>query len=136
MSEEIAIISVGILVATSEIFVPGMVVIWIGIGFILSGVIALALPMDVWAMIALGSIIGILLMFLFREKLLIQIQNKNEVPDNMIMHSGEGIIHGEHIIFSGTEFRFEPVTSGETFQEGEKAIVQRIEKNVAYVSKI
>lgn len=135
MNEPLAIISAGIVIAALEIFVPGMVVIWIGAGFILAGLIALFAPMGIWAMIALGGVIGIVLMVAFRDMLLKAIQNAKEIPDNVIIHEGDGILRGERVHFSGTEFSYESEEPQETFNDGEKVHIVRIENNTAYIRK-
>lgn len=135
MNEALAIISAGILIAALEIFVPGMVIIWIGIGFILAGVVAFFIPMGVWAMVALGGVIGVILMLTFRRTLLDALQNARSVPDNLIIHEGDGVIINGRLHFSGTEFLYEPMDPEEGFAEGEKVHVEKIENNIAYIRK-
>ena len=135
MNEPLAIISAGIVIAALEIFVPGTVVIWIGAGFILAGLIALFFPMGIWAMVALGGVLGIVLMVAFRDMLLKAIQNAKEIPDNVIIHEGDGILQSDRVHFSGTEFPYEPVDPQETFSDGEKVHIVRIENNIAYIRK-
>lgn len=135
MNEALALISAGILIAALEIFVPGMVIIWIGIGFILAGLVAFFIPMGVWAMVALGGVIGIVLMLAFRRTLLDALQNARSVPDNLIIHEGDGVILNGRLHFSGTEFLYEPIKPDEDFAEGEKVHVVKIENNIAYIRK-
>jgi membrane protein implicated in regulation of membrane protease activity len=119
-----------------ESLLNSFVTIWIGISFIIVGLLSKFIIFEegLWQL-ALVSIISTILLVSLRSKLLnIFLKEKDSLPnENFLNSTGAGIFKNNKIYFNATYW---DVDSDESFEENEKVEVLNISNNTATIQKI
>ncbi|MDR2152187.1 MAG: NfeD family protein [Helicobacteraceae bacterium] len=113
----------GVALVALELVTGGFYLLWYGIGLAVSGAIGWAIGSDEWAwQIAIGMAIGLVLMIVFRKRLVRK--RKNEPKDEFLLEEGEGTIkEGDLVEFRGTLWRYDAEV-GAQFAVGERVNVR------------
>lgn len=95
-------IIVGVVIMSMELFLPGFILCFFGLGAILTGLLKMFLPMGINAQLVLFAALSIVLLVSFRRYaqgyFTGRVSNKNPAGAAMETHSGETAIVAEDII--------------------------------------
>jgi membrane protein implicated in regulation of membrane protease activity len=138
ISEPYILLAIGITLIALETFIGSFIVIWFGLGFIITAGIRYFYEFSdgIWE-ITTVSIISLLLILFFRKKF-IEIFMKSEinVSDDFFNEKGIGEIKDSKVFYKGTYWDIDPLINEKQFVEGEKVIVLEILKNNVTIKKI
>ena len=131
------LLGIGVVLIAFEAIITSFILIWFGIGFILTGLISYVYPFEdgVWQL-AVASIISFLLLALLRKKTFAKFLKPDEaINDNFLNEKGFGEIKNQKVFYKGTYWEIDGSIDESSFKEGEKVIVTKTYKNSAIISK-
>jgi membrane protein implicated in regulation of membrane protease activity len=131
------LLSIGVALIAFEAVITSFILIWFGIGFVITAVISYIYPFSdgIWQ-IATASIISLLLLFLLRKKLLESfLKSKRNISDNFLDEKGIGEIRNSKVFYKATYWDIDSKLDEKEFVEGEKVIVLKTHKNHATIEK-
>lgn len=132
------LIALGLFLCMAEVFVPGFIVIWFGIGALIIGVSNLLTfkSADMIDLLAASSAVGLALLFALRNRILkAQEQNEVKINNNFLEESGDGVYRDGVVEFKGTFLKAKAQESGAIFENNEVVCVVSVENNVALIDK-
>ena len=132
------IIAIGILFITFEIFITSFILIWFGIGFILTGILSYIIDFynSLWQF-ALASFIGIISMLILRNKLMSKfLKPKDNMPkDNFFDEKGIGIIYNNQVKYKATYWKIKKIKPFD-IKDNMEVTVLNIKKGIATIQPI
>jgi membrane protein implicated in regulation of membrane protease activity len=138
ISQPYILLAIGITLIALETFIGSFVVIWFGLGFIITAGISYFYEFSdgIWE-IATVSIISLLLILFLRKKFTkIFMKSDINVSDDFFNEKGIGEIKNSKVFYKGTYWEIDSLVEEKQFFEGEKVIVLKILKNNATIKKI
>jgi membrane protein implicated in regulation of membrane protease activity len=131
------LLGIGVILLGLEAVISSFILIWFGIGFIITAAISYFYPYSdgVWQ-IATVSIISLILLVLLRKKFLESfLDSQKEITDNFLDEKGIGQIKNSKVFYKGTYWEIDSKLDDNEFAEGEKVIVSKTFKNHATIQK-
>jgi membrane protein implicated in regulation of membrane protease activity len=131
------LLGIGVILIAFEAIIASFILIWFGIGFILTGLISYGYSFDdgIWQL-ALASVISLLLLALLRKKAFEKFLKSDEkISDNFLNEKGIGEIKNKKVFYKGTYWEIDGEVDESLFIEGEKVIVSKTFKNSATINK-
>jgi membrane protein implicated in regulation of membrane protease activity len=130
------VLIVGVIFIILELLTGSFYIIWYGIGLTLSGAVGWSISDEHYLMQAvIGLVIGAILMFGFRERVLNKISINNK-KDEFLLEKGKGVVAENSLVeFRGTTWRYENKT-GDIFEIGEEVSVIPTNTNKVFIEKI
>ena len=138
ISQPYILLAIGITLIALETFIGSFIVIWFGLGFIITAGISYFYEFSdgIWE-IATVSIISLLLILFLRKKFTkIFMKSDINVSDDFFNEKGIGEIKNSKVFYKGTYWEIDSLVEEKQFFEGEKVIVLKILKNNATIKKI
>ena len=128
------LLGIGIAFIGIEAIFFSFFIMWIGIGFVLVGVVSLFIVFDsAWVQIALAFSIGLVLVILFRKKMMQEFSTIKVTPEEQIHKEGVGTIQDGSIKMDGTFWQSDDDLS--IYKDGDKVEVSDIVNNKAKIVK-
>lgn len=131
------LLAIGVALIALETFITSFIIIWFGIGFVITAGISLIYDFNdgLWQLASV-SLISLLLIILLRKKFLEAFLNSSkDINDNFLDEKGIGEIKNSKIFYKGTYWEFDESIDEKEFEEGEKVIVLKTHKNFALIEK-
>lgn len=131
------LLGIGVVLIAFEAIITSFILIWFGIGFILTGLISYVYNFEdgIWQL-ALASIISFLLLALLRKKTFKKFLKPEEsITDDFFNEKGFGEIKNQKVFYKGTYWEIDGSIDESEFIDGEKVIVTKTHKNSATISK-
>ena len=131
------LLGIGVILIAFEAIITSFILIWFGIGFIITALISYFYPFSdgVWQL-AIASFISVLLLVLLRKKAFEKfLQSDEKISDNFLDEKGFGEIKNQKVYYKGTYWQIDGSIDESKFNEGEKVIVTKTHKNSATISK-
>lgn len=138
ISQPYILLAIGITLIALETFIGSFIVIWFGLGFIITAGISYFYEFSdgIWE-IATVSVISLLLILFLRKKFTkIFMKSDINVSDDFFNEKGIGEIKNSKVFYKGTYWNIDPLINQKEFVEGEKIVVLRILKNNATIKKL
>ena len=127
------LISIGLLLLVTDIFLFTVVLLWFGIGFIIVGVVDFFYPMTILIQILLISIITLLLVLILTRPLKRWMDSSDEeINEDFLNVEGTGEIFQGMVKYKGTQWRYESKSS-KKYHEGDKVKVSKTAHGIAYI---
>ena len=133
----LALLAIGIILITLEVFVTSIVVIWFGLGFLLASFIELFYSLEnIFLQLILVSIFSLILLYLFRKRVKNRFfKAQKEIKDDFLNESGYGEVKSGKIFYKGTFWDFEANIDVDLYKEKDKVFVEKTKNNIAYIRK-
>lgn len=131
------LLGIGVILLGLEAVISSFILIWFGIGFIITAAISYFYPYSdgIWQL-ATASIISLVLLILLRKRVLESfLDSQKEITDNFLNEKGKGVIKNSKVFYKGTYWEIESDLDDSDFIEGEKVLVSKTYKNFAKISK-
>jgi len=131
------LLGIGVVLIGLEALIASFVIIWFGLGFILTAFISMGYDFSdgVWQL-ACVSIISIVLIFALRKKALEKfLKPEEEITDNFLSEGGIGEIKNGKVFFKGTYWEIDSDIDEKQFEDGEKIEVIETSRNSAKIRK-
>jgi membrane protein implicated in regulation of membrane protease activity len=131
------LLGIGVVLIALEAVVTSFILIWFGIGFVLTAFISYAYPFNdgLWQL-AIASFISILLLLLLRKRTFKKFLSSDEkITDNFLNEKGIGEIKNEKVFYKGTYWEIDADVDESIFKECEKVLVTKTFKNFATIEK-
>lgn len=131
------LLAIGVALIAFEAVIASFILIWFGIGFIVTAGISYIYPFSdgIWQ-IATASIISLFLIFLLRKKVLEAfLESRRDISDNFFDEKGIGEIKNSKVLYKATYWDIDSKLDEKEFVEGEKVIVLKTHKNQATIEK-
>lgn len=131
------LLGIGVVLIGLEAIVASFILIWFGLGFILTAFISMFYDFSdgLWQL-GIVAIISLLFILLLRKKVLEKfLSSKEDITDNFLEEGGYGEIKNEKVFFKGTYWEIDASQDSSSFKEGEKVIVKKTFKNSATIEK-
>lgn len=131
------LLAIGIALIAFEAVIVSFVLIWFGVGFVLTALISYIYIFGdgIWQ-IATASIISLILLFLLRKKVLESfLKSKKDISDNFLDEKGIGEIKNSKVLYKATYWDIDSKIDEKEFVEGEKVVVLKTHKNQATIEK-
>ena len=131
------LLGIGVVLIAFESIITSFILIWFGIGFVLTAFISYAYTFEdgIWQ-IALASFISLSLLFLLRKKTFKKfLKSEEEISDNFLNEKGFGEIKNNKVFYKGTYWEIDASIDESIFNEGEKVMVTKTYKNTAFIIK-
>ena len=131
------LLGIGVVLIAFEAIITSFILIWFGIGFVLTAFISYAYTFEdgIWQ-IALASFISLILLFLLRKKTFKKfLKSEEEISDNFLNEKGFGEIKNNKVFYKGTYWEIDASIDESIFNEGEKVMVTKTYKNSAIITK-
>lgn len=131
------LLGIGVVLIGLEAIVTSFILIWFGLGFILTAFISMFYDFSdgIWQL-GIVAIISLLFILLLRKKVLEKfLSSKEDITDNFLEEGGYGEIKNEKVFFKGTYWEIDAAQDESSFKEGEKVIVKKTFKNSATIEK-
>ncbi|MAD41068.1 MAG: nodulation efficiency protein D [Arcobacter sp.] len=131
------LLGIGVVLIAFEAIITSFILIWFGIGFVLTAFISYLYPFEdgIWQL-AIASFISILLLLLLRKRTFKKFLSSNEkITDNFLNVKGIGQIKNEKVFYKGTYWEIDGQVDESIFNEGEKVVVTKTFKNFATIEK-
>ena len=138
ISQPYILLAIGITLIALETFIGSFIVIWFGLGFIITAGISYFYEFSdgIWE-IATVSVISLLLILFLRKKFTkIFMKSDINVSDDFFNEKGIGEIKNSKVFYKGTYWDIDSLVEEKQFFEGEKIVVLKILKNNATIKKI
>ncbi len=123
------LLGIGIALITLEIFMFSFYLMWLGLGFLLIGIVSYFYTFDSgFVQLALSSILGVLLLLIFKEKFQKYIfKNTPKSKDEFLEGAGVGIVKEGRVFYKGTFWEVD----GDSIlpNEGEKVNIKKVLAN-------
>ena len=131
------LLAIGVALIAFEAVIASFVLIWFGLGFILTALISYVYIFSdgLWQ-IAIASIFSLILLLLFRKKALESfLKSKKDISDNFFDEKGMGEIKNSKVLYKATYWDIDSSIDEKEFVEGEKVVVLKTFKNKATIEK-
>jgi membrane protein implicated in regulation of membrane protease activity len=131
------LLAIGVALIAFEAVIASFVLIWFGFGFVLTALISYVYIFSdgVWQ-IAIASILSLILLILFRKKVLETfLKSRKNISDNFLDEKGIGEIKNSKVFYKATYWDIDSELDEKEFVEGEKVIVLKTHKNHATIEK-
>ena len=131
------LLGIGVVLIALEAIITSFILIWFGIGFMLTALISYFYPFNdgIWQL-AIASFISLLLLLILRKKVFESfLKPEKEINDNFLNEKGFGLIKNQKVFYKGTYFEIDGSIDETQFKEGEKVVVSKTYKNFAVISK-
>lgn len=131
------LLGIGVILIGFEAVITSFILIWFGIGFILTALISYLYGFDdgIWQL-AIASLLSILLLVILRKKTFKKfLSSKEKINDDFLNEKGIGQIKNEKVFYKGTYWEIDGEVDDSIFEEGEKVIVSKTFKNYATIEK-
>jgi len=131
------LLGIGVVLIAFESIITSFILIWFGIGFVLTALISYLYGFDdgIWQL-AIASFISILLLVILRKRTFKKFLSSNEkITDNFLNEKGIGQIKNEKVFYKGTYWEIDGQVDESIFKEGDKVIVTKTFKNFATIEK-
>lgn len=131
------LLGIGVVLIGLEALISSFILIWFGIGFVITALISMAFPFSdgVWQL-ATASIISLVFIVLLRKKALEKFLSSEEnITDNFLHEGGIGEIKNSKVFFKGTYWEIDSDINDNEFEEGEKVEVLETYRNSAKIVK-
>ena len=131
------LLAIGVALIAFEAVIASFVLIWFGLGFILTALISYVYIFSdgLWQ-IAIASIFSLILLLLFRKKALESfLKSKKDISDNFLDEKGIGEIKNSKVLYKATYWDIDSELDEKEFVEGEKVVVLKTFKNSATIQK-
>ena len=131
------LLAIGVALIAFEAIIASFVLIWFGLGFILTALISYVYIFSdgLWQ-IAIASIFSLILLLLFRKKALESfLKSKKDISDNFLDEKGIGEIKNSKVLYKATYWDIDSELDEKEFVEGEKVVVLKTFKNQATIEK-
>lgn len=131
------LLGIGVVLIALEAVITSFILIWFGIGFMLTALISYFYPFNdgIWQL-AIASFISLLLLLILRKKVFESfLKPEKEINDNFLNEKGFGLIKNQKVFYKGTYFEIDGSIDETQFKEGEKVVVSKTYKNFAVISK-
>lgn len=131
------LLGIGVVLIGLEAIVTSFILIWFGLGFILTAFISMFYDFSdgLWQL-GVVAIISLMFIVLLRKKFLEKfLSSKEDITDNFLEEGGYGEIKNEKVFFKGTYWEIDAAQDESSFKEGEKVIVKKTFKNSATIEK-
>lgn len=131
------LLGIGIILIGLESVIVSFILIWFGLGFIITAFISYIYPFSdgVWQL-GVVSIISLLFIVILRKKALEKfLDSKEKVSDNFLAEGGIGEIKNSKVFFKGTYWEIDPTSEEFELEEGQKVVVLKTHKNTAIIQK-
>ena len=131
------LLAIGVALIAFEAVIASFVLIWFGLGFILTALISYVYIFSdgLWQ-IAIASIFSLILLLLFRKKALESfLKSKKDISDNFLDEKGIGEIKNSKVLYKATYWDIDSELDEKEFVEGEKVVVLKTFKNQATIEK-
>ncbi|MDD2896544.1 MAG: nodulation efficiency protein D [Aliarcobacter sp.] len=131
------LLAIGVALIAFEAVIASFVLIWFGLGFILTALISYVyIYSDGLWQIATASILSLILLLLFRKKALESfLKSKRDISDNFLDEKGIGEIKNSKVLYKATYWDIDSAIDEKEFVEGEKVVVLKTFKNKATIEK-
>lgn len=131
------LLGIGILLLGLEATISSFMLIWFGIGFIITAIVTIFYEFSdgIWQL-SLVAILSIFQVIILRKKMLEKfLRSEENIDDNFFNEEGIGEIRNTKVFYKGTYWEQEPEVLNENFEDGEKVLVKRIYRNIAIIKK-
>lgn len=131
------LLAIGVALIALEAVIASFVLIWFGIGFVLTALLSyfLAFNDGIWQ-IATASIISLILLLMLRKKALESfLKSKKDISDNFLNEKGIGEIRDSKVFYKATYWDIDSKLDEKEFVDGEKVVVLKTHKNKASIEK-
>ena len=131
------LLAIGVALITFEAVIVSFVLVWFGVGFVLTAFISYIYVFDdgIWQ-IATASLISLILLLLLRKKVLESfLKSKKDISDNFLDEKGIGEIKNSKVLYKATYWDIDSKIDEKEFVEGEKVLVLKTHKNHATIEK-
>lgn len=131
------LLGIGVVLIAFEAVITSFILIWFGIGFILTAFISYLYPFNdgIWQL-SIASFISIILLVLLRKRTFKKFLSSNEkITDNFLNEKGIGQIKNQKVFYKGTYWEIDGEVDESIFSEGEKVVVTKTFKNFATIEK-
>jgi membrane protein implicated in regulation of membrane protease activity len=131
------LLAIGVALIAFEAVIASFVLIWFGFGFVLTALISYIYVFSdgLWQ-IAIASILSLILLILFRKKVLESfLKSRKNISDNFLDEKGIGEIKNSKVFYKATYWDIDSEIDEKEFVEGEKVIVLKTHKNHATIEK-
>jgi len=131
------LLGIGVILIALESVIASFILMWFGIGFILTAFISYLYAFDdgIWQL-SIASFISILLLLLLRKRTFKKFLSSNEkISDNFLNEKGIGEIKNDKVFYKGTYWEIDGEINESIFTEGEKVLVTKTFKNSATIEK-
>jgi membrane protein implicated in regulation of membrane protease activity len=131
------LLAIGVALIAFEAVIASFVLIWFGFGFVLTALISYIYVFSdgLWQ-IAIASILSLILLILFRKKVLESfLKSRKNISDNFLDEKGIGEIKNSKVFYKATYWDIDSELDEKEFVEGEKVIVLKTHKNHATIEK-
>lgn len=131
------LLAIGVALIALEAVIASFVLIWFGIGFVLTALLSyfLAFHDGIWQ-IATASIISLILLLMLRKKALESfLKSKKDISDNFFDEKGIGEIRNSKVFYKATYWDIDSKLDEKEFVDGEKVVVLKTHKNKATIEK-
>lgn len=131
------LLAIGVALIALEAVIASFVLIWFGIGFVLTALLSyfLAFNDGIWQ-IATASIISLILLLMLRKKALESfLKSKKDISDNFFDEKGIGEIRNSKVFYKATYWDIDSKLDEKEFVDGEKVVVLKTHKNKATIEK-
>jgi len=127
------LIGIGILFISLEIFFLSFYIMWIGLGFVLVGIISFFYKFsDGYIQISLSVIVGVILLLIFKNKFKRWVFKKTpKMKDEFLEEEGIGEVREEKIYYKGTYWDY--IGNGTPLKNGQKVKIKKVEGNKVYI---
>ena len=131
------LLGIGVILIGLEAVIASFILIWFGIGFILTAFISMGYDFSdgVWQL-ACVAIISLALLAMLRKKVLEKfLKSEEEITDNFLSEGGTGEIKNGKVFFKGTYWEIDSELDDNEFESGEKVEVIKTYRNSAVIKK-
>ena len=131
------LLGIGVVLIAFEAIITSFILIWFGIGFVLTALISYFYPFDdgLWQL-AIVSFISILLLVILRKKTFKKFLSSSEkITNEFLIEKVIGQIKNEIVFYKVTYWEIDGEIDESIFSEGEKVVVTKTFKNFATIEK-
>uniref|UniRef100_UPI0040473264 NfeD family protein n=1 Tax=Aliarcobacter sp. TaxID=2321116 RepID=UPI0040473264 len=131
------LLAIGVALVAFEAVIASFILIWFGIGFIITAGISLFYGFSdgIWQ-IAVASLISLFFIFILRKKALESfLKSKRDISDDFLNEKGIGEIKNSKVFYKATYWDIDSKIDEKEFVEGEKVVVLKTHKNQATIEK-
>uniref|UniRef100_UPI004047672D NfeD family protein n=1 Tax=Aliarcobacter sp. TaxID=2321116 RepID=UPI004047672D len=131
------LLAIGVALVAFETVIASFILIWFGIGFIITAGISLFYGFSdgIWQ-IAVASLISLFFIFILRKKALESfLKSKRDISDDFLNEKGIGEIKNSKVFYKATYWDIDSKIDEKEFVEGEKVVVLKTHKNSATIEK-
>ncbi len=127
------LISIGLLLLVADIFLFTVALLWLGSGFIITGVIEFFYPMSMLIQILVAFVITLFLMLTLTKPVKKWLEGSDEVVrDDFLNVQGTGEILNGLVRYKGTFWSYES-KNDKKYHEGDKVKVSKAQNGIAYI---